>query len=208
MVLLVGIVAYRIQRPRLMAAVVTAQAVHDSMAAHITMLGSLSHQDTAVLRDRVRSNAHEIAMAEERIPESVNTPALMLTVDTLTHRYHLTSGPLTPDSMSLDQPEANAVPYGIEAFDVTVTGSWGDIVAFIKALPEHPGPVMVIPAVRGLVRAHTGERSLTADVALMIVTRHPRSPLPLGNMGQASSATGNAGPTPPVGISASMLSGG
>ena len=205
-VLLLGVLAYRIQRPRLVAAVAHARLAQDSVQGRIANLRGLSHQDTTTLRRQARASEQEIAAAEAAIAPSVDIPSLMRNVDALAHRYRLTSGPLAPDTAIAvaNQVATLAAPYGVETYRVTVAGTWSDVVGFVDALPENVGRIVAVPAVRSLIPARTGDGSLTADIGIAVVTQHgqplPTAPVvpsgPIGGPTSVAIAPSTVTPTP------------
>jgi hypothetical protein len=185
-VLLIGAAAFRIQRPRLMASVAKEHIAQDSVRDRISKLRGLSHQDTTALRKQAHQSEDEILAAEAMITPSVDIPALMINVDALARRFRLKSGPLAPDStiVTTNQVSMVAAPYGAETFQVGVTGTWGDVVGFVDALPTRAGRIMVVPTIRRLTPSTSGDGPLTADIAISIITQHSTfvaaNPLPPG----------------------------
>ena len=112
------------------------------------------------------------------------------------------SGPLAPDStiVTTNQVSMVAAPYGAETFQVGVTGTWGDVVGFVDALPTRAGRIMVVPTIRRLTPSTSGDGSLTADIAISIITQHSTfvAANPLPSNARPGLAPGAPSPTLPT----------
>ncbi|MGI8549061.1 MAG: hypothetical protein ACR2M1_17350 [Gemmatimonadaceae bacterium] len=177
--------------------------MQDSIKNRISRLQGLSHQDTTSLRREAVASEREITAAEATIPDAVDIPDLMTSVDAVARRYRLKSGPLAPDTAvaAANQVAILAAPYGAETFRVTVTGAWGDVVEFVDALPAGAGRIMTVPAIRRLKPSRTGDGSITADIGISVVTRHALAVVVNAGANTTQSAGTNTGmnPSPNVG---------